>query len=325
MPLARPPTVAKTPAACVVLTAGTRLWRVHPRTWSGAEFNDVRSDPYFGGNRFDSTPDDPFHYLYAAVDPQTAVLETLVRGIPFDDKGKRMIRRSAVRDMRITAIELSQELKLISLLTTADLARVCQDEWLTSTHPAEYPQTRRWCQWLRSRSGWAQGMIWRSARSLDSQSLVLFGDRTPDPAVRVIQGSTIELDSADGAAWLNRLMQPYLISVRPPARSRHRNLAASPSRARENLALCASPAAPSGRRLSAPMNAARRRRCRRRLCFMLCLALGEMPVQPEYPGLHQGQLQTSGRICGRNLPEKRKTQSGIAEDNCGKMQSCERS
>ena len=155
MPLARPPIAAKMPPASVVLGAGTRLWRVHPRTWSGAEFNDVRSDPHFGGNRFDSTPDDPFHYLYAALDPQTALLETLVRSIPFDDKGKRIIRRSAVRELRITAIELRRDLKLISLLTTTDLARACQDEWLTSTQPAEYPQTRRWCQWLRSRSGCA--------------------------------------------------------------------------------------------------------------------------------------------------------------------------
>jgi hypothetical protein len=222
MPLARPPIAPKMPPASAVLRAGTRLWRVHLRTWSGAEFNDISSDPHFGGNRFDSTPDDPFHYLYAALDPQTALLETLVRDIPFDDKGKRMIRRSAVRELRITAIELGRDLKLISLLTTTDLARACQDEWLTSTSPAEYPQTRRWCQWLRSRSAWAQGMIWRSARCLDSQSLVLFGDRIPVLAVRVIPGTTIALDSVEGAAWLNRLMQPYLISVRPPAPSRGR-------------------------------------------------------------------------------------------------------
>jgi hypothetical protein len=231
------------PPAAVVLAAGTRFWRVHPRSWSGAEFNDVRSDPHFGGNRFDSTPDDPFHYLYAALDPQTALLETLVRGIPFDDKGKRMIRRSAVRELRITAIELGQELELISLLTTTDLARACQDEWLTSTQPAENPQTRRWCQWLRSRSGWAQGMIWRSARSLGGQSLVLFGDRIPVLALRVIPGTTIDLDSVDGAVWLNLLMQPYLISVRPPGRSRHHNLAAAPPRAWENLTLCTPSAA----------------------------------------------------------------------------------
>jgi hypothetical protein len=243
MPLARPPATPKMPPASVVLTGGTRLWRVHPRTWSGAEFNDVRSDPHFGGNRFDSTPDDPFHYLYAALDPQTALLETLVRGIPFDDKGKRIIRRSAVRELRVTAIELRRDLKLISLLTTTDLARACQDEWLTSTQPAEYPQTRRWCQWLRSRSGWAQGMIWRSARSLDSESLMLFGDRIPVLALRVIPGTTIDLDSVDGAAWLNRLMQPYMISVRPPAPSRRNNLSAARPRAEENLTLCTPSAA----------------------------------------------------------------------------------
>jgi hypothetical protein len=239
MPLARPPAAPRMPPASAVLAAGTRLWRVHPRTFSGAAFNDVRSDPHFGGNRFDSTPDDPFPYLYAALDPQTALLETLVRGIPFDDKGKRMIRRAAVRELRVTAIELRTPLRLISLLTTTDLARACQDEWLTSTQPAEYPQTRRWCQWLRSRAPWAQGMIWPSARSLGSQSLVLFGDRIPVPALRVVPGAAVELDSADGATWLNQLLQPYLISVRPPVRSRRTRPAPPVRLAPGKLTLCA--------------------------------------------------------------------------------------
>ena len=211
MPLARPPAAPKLPPASAWLPAGTRLWRVHPRSWPGDEFNDVRSDPHFGGNRFDSTPADPFPYLYAAVDPQTALLETLVKGMPFDDSGKRVIRRSSVRDLRLSAIELGQDLRLISLLTTTDLARASQD--------------RRWCQWLRARAPWAQGMIWPSARSLGSQSLVLFGDRIAPSALRVPPGSTIELDSADGAAWLNRRLRPYLISVRPPARPRRHDRA----------------------------------------------------------------------------------------------------
>src|SRR5579859_4196214 len=155
MPLAQPPAAAKISPRPARLAAGTCLWRVHRRCWSGTDFKEVTPDPHFGGSRFDSTPEDPFPYLYAALEAHTALLETLVRGIPFDNAGKRTIRRTAVQGRRLTAFEATQDLMLISLLTTADLARACQDEWLTQTRPAEYPQTRRWGQWLRSHTPWA--------------------------------------------------------------------------------------------------------------------------------------------------------------------------
>jgi hypothetical protein len=219
MPLARPPTAANASPSSVVLQAGVRLWRVHRKYRSGAAFNHVKSDPHFGGSRFDSTPDDPYPYLYAAPTEQTALLETLVRGIPFDDSGRRQIRRAEIAGYRITAIETAQDLTLISLLTTADLAAACQDEWLIQTSPAEYPQTRRWGQWLRSQASWAQGLAWPSVRNLGRPSVVLFGDRLPAGLIQVVPGSAVDLDSSIGAAWLNTQLAPYRISVRPPSRA----------------------------------------------------------------------------------------------------------
>jgi hypothetical protein len=206
-------------ASPVLLKARTRLWRVHKKHWSGADFKDVVSDSHFGGSRFDSTSADPYSYLYAAPGEQTALLETLVRGIPFNDRGARLVRRAAIAGYRMSALELADDLTLISLLTAADLAAAGQDEWLIHSSPADYPQTRRWAQWLRSQAPWAQGLAWPSARDIGRQSVVLFGDRCPAGALRAVPGTAVDLDDASGAAWLNARLAPYRISVRPPLRA----------------------------------------------------------------------------------------------------------
>lgn len=203
----------------LVLKAGTRLWRVHRKYWSGSSFKSVKSDVYFGGSRFDGTSADPYPYLYAAPGEQTALLETLARGIPFNDKGWRLLRRAMITDYRISSIEPVHDLTLISLLTTADLAAACQDEWLIHSTPADYPQTRRWGQWLRSQADWAQGFIWASDRDLGGRNVVLFGDRCPDDALRVVPGTSVDLDDAYGAKWLSKQLEPFRISVRPPPRA----------------------------------------------------------------------------------------------------------
>jgi hypothetical protein len=202
----------------VVLAAGTWLWRVHNKTRSCSDFKSAGSDPHFGGGRFDGTTADPYPYLYAAAELQTALLETLVRGVPFNDRGSRLIRRAAITDCRISAFGLTQDLTLLSLLTTPDLAAACQDEWLVHASPADYPQTRRWAQWLRSQAPWAQGLAWPSRRDLGRSAVMLFGDRCPGGALQPEAGSAVDLDDAEGARWLNTHLGPYRISVKPPAR-----------------------------------------------------------------------------------------------------------
>jgi hypothetical protein len=64
----------------------------------GSEFNATGSDGYFRGGRFDSTAEDRYSYLYAAPEQATALMESLVRTVPFDDHGHRLIRREAIRD-----------------------------------------------------------------------------------------------------------------------------------------------------------------------------------------------------------------------------------
>lgn len=216
MPLAAPPATAAVSPCPVPLLAGTTLWRVHRQHRGSTDFNSVQSDSHFGGGRFDSTAADSYPFLYAALERETALLETLGRSVPFDDRGQRKIRRAAVAQCRLSALRTAEDLILVSLLTTVDLATVCQDEWLVQAEPREYPQTRRWGHWLRAQAPWAQGFLWPSRRDLGRQALVLFGDRCPGEALHPLAGTSVELDSEAGARWLNSNLAPYRMSVRPP-------------------------------------------------------------------------------------------------------------
>jgi RES domain len=216
MPLAPPPARATTAPRLATLPVGTRLWRVHSRNRSAAAFKPVVSDALFGGGRFDSTPEDRFPFLYAASDTETALLETLVRSIPFDDHGHRLIRRASVAGCRISALRVTQDLKLVSLVTMQELADACQDEWLVQADPAEYPQTRRWGHWLRSQAPWAHGLRWPSRRNLGHHAMILFGDRCPGGSLGEEPGSAVDLDDGPGAGWLNAQLTPYRIRIKPP-------------------------------------------------------------------------------------------------------------
>lgn len=217
MPPVPPPSSPVAPHRAV-LPADTVLWRVHRQTRPVMAFNPVAVDPLFGGGRFDATSADSYPYLYAAPEVETALLETLVRGIPFDEKGRRHIRRVAIKGMRVSALRPGRDLTLVALRTHVDLAAVCQDEWLVHADPDSYPQTRHWAHWLRAQAPWADGFVWPSRRDLGRESVILFGDRCAAGELREVPGSAVDLDDRDGADWLNRRLDPYNIRLRPPPR-----------------------------------------------------------------------------------------------------------
>jgi hypothetical protein len=219
VPPVPPPPSAKVSPHWATLPADTVLWRVHKQVRRVTAFNPTGADPWFGGSRFDATSADGYPYLYAAPEQQTALLETLVRGIPFNERGRRLIRRAAVRGVQLAALQPARDLLLVALRTHTDLAAVCQDEWLVHADPPSYPQTRHWAHWLRGQAPRADGFIWSSRRDLGSDSLILFGDRCDERVLREVPGSAIVLDDADGAEWLNKRLAEYRISIRLPARS----------------------------------------------------------------------------------------------------------
>jgi hypothetical protein len=207
----------KVTPAIMRINPGTDLWRVHPRDRSATEFNQIVADDVFGGYRFDGTSADQYSFLYAASDCETALLETLGRDVPFDHKGLRLIVRQALYRQCISAISVIKPLSLISLLSGEDLAAVCQDEWLVQCDASEYPQTRRWGSWLRKQAPAANGIVWPSRRNISHRAIVLFGDRCTNVA-EVIAGTTVDLDTMEGAAYINTKLAAHHMHVHSPRR-----------------------------------------------------------------------------------------------------------
>jgi hypothetical protein len=198
--------------------AGTRLFRVHRRKRAATAFAPVVARSPFGGGRFDSLPGDEYPFFYAAFNERTALAEVLLRDIPFDEHGFRILPRAAIKTRRLSRIETTVDLTLLSLCSGTDLAAVCQDAWLIHAEQTEYAKTRHWAGWLRRQAPWADGFVWPSKRDVGEQALILFGDRC-DPDALGAAGPVVDLDGPSGEKWLNDKLADYRIIVRPSKRA----------------------------------------------------------------------------------------------------------
>ncbi len=214
---ARAPSIADMNPRHMLLPAGTSLWRMHDRDFLPTDFKATPAHPYFDGGRFDATPDDPFPYLYVGLTQETAVAEGLLRNARFDTDGFRFAPRAAVERRILSSIRTRTELRLISLISTVDLATVGQDNWLVDADEAQYALTRYWSGQLRRASPGAHGLTWQSRRDRPHQSILLFGDRCPMDALGRSSHGAIDLGTSDGIEWLNELMAPYRFVIAPPA------------------------------------------------------------------------------------------------------------
>ncbi|WP_107102063.1 RES family NAD+ phosphorylase [Streptomyces silaceus] len=201
------------------LPAGTRLWRLHRATRPSEQFNPVSADPHFGGNRFDGTSNDPYSYLYVAEDPTTALAESLLRSLEFDVETRmRLVPYAAVYGKSLSLLTTRRELTLVSLVTEADLAAVCQDSWLLEAEGDRYAKTRRWASEIRAQATDTSGLVWQSRRNRPGLALVLFGDRCCEEAlVEEHRGGVADLGSPAGVAEANRLLAPLRSAIVPPA------------------------------------------------------------------------------------------------------------
>ena len=162
------------------LPAGTRLTRIHSAAFDVTRFNPTVARSDLLGGRFDATPDDEYAFLYAAEDDATAVSEALLRDLPIDDRGARLLPRVRLSGLRISWLRTTLDMALVSLRSGGDLAAVGQDTWLTHSPAAEYAMTRRWASAVREWAPWASGLTWRSHREPEGFAYVFFDDRCPD-------------------------------------------------------------------------------------------------------------------------------------------------
>lgn len=202
-----------------LLPAGTVLWRVHHRNQQPNQFTDRPAHPYFGGGRFDGAADDPYPFLYAGATEPTALTEVLLRDIPFATDGYRILPRSGLRDRRLTALETTAELRMVTLETAQDLAAIGQTDWLVQAEPTEFAQTRFWARWLRTRSD-GQGLLWQSRRNRPDRAFVFFGDRCGADAFKPLPARCVPLDTPEGIAYLNELLGVYRVRLDPDPAAR---------------------------------------------------------------------------------------------------------
>ncbi|MGX4689402.1 RES family NAD+ phosphorylase [Streptomyces sp. JNUCC 63] len=210
-----------------VLPAGTELWRVHSTRRAATEFKPVPADLHWGGGRFchirDELSPDELPYLYAGLSPLTALCETLARDLRIRPDGWRRIKRPAVRDMALSKVVAAVDMPLVDLTDNVRLAAVRQDKWLVQSEAPDYPRTRRWGSWIRSQAPWAVGLRWPSRQDsgLVSGEVCALYEREDGPALlKPSSEPTLELNTRQGRDYVNSLLEPLLIRVEHPRRTR---------------------------------------------------------------------------------------------------------
>ncbi|MER6912780.1 RES family NAD+ phosphorylase [Streptomyces sp. NPDC000594] len=198
------------------LPAGSGLWRCHPTGCPAAGFNPVLSHRYFDGGRFDGTADDAYRFLYAAPEPLTALAETLLRDVPYSAAGTRVVPWVSAVQRSLTRLRVTEDLKLVRLVSQADLAAVFQDAWLLEGESDRYGATRYWAQEIRRYAPAAQGMVWQSRRNRPYHAVVFFSDRCEGEPVKAVEEQSYHLGTFEGVAKANRLLAPLRAMILPP-------------------------------------------------------------------------------------------------------------
>lgn len=216
MPYYPPPTHYSGTPHRYLLPINTKLWRIHSQKSDATEFTPHGSARRLYRGRFDGVPTDPYPAYNAGLEPSSFVADILLRGIPVSDKPYRTVRRVRVIGQRATAMRTTVELSVVSLLSTPDLAGVAQDRWLIAADECEYGRVGEWASWIRGKAPWAQGFIWPAGQDSVQQLVVLFGDRCTQSLFNPKPYYQVDLDSANGAAFLNGILVRHGARIMPP-------------------------------------------------------------------------------------------------------------
>ncbi len=195
------------------------MTRVHSAQFGVTDFNPTVARHRLRGGRFDATPDDPYGFLYAADDDATAVSEVLLRDLPLDERGARLLPRARLRNLRIGWLATTRDIQLVNLRSGRDLAAIGQDTWLTTGPASDYELTRAWASAIRDWAPWCGGLTWRSHREPEGFAYVLFEERMADECLAEVTsgvpltGEDQLLDDGIGRLYVERLLEEYRVAV----------------------------------------------------------------------------------------------------------------
>jgi transcriptional regulator with XRE-family HTH domain len=157
------------------LPTGTYLWRVHPRSVPAGQFAATRSSRC--------------EVMYLWRRDLTALLEELLRAVPFGTNGEERILSSERLDgMVLSVLRTTQILLLANMDEEPDLVGLWPPDGV-------------------------HGIEWPATRGLPESTIVLLGDRCPPNALSSLVDHSTELDDADNIGWLREILSPYGVRV----------------------------------------------------------------------------------------------------------------
>lgn len=173
---------------------GRPLFRCHSDHFGPTQFNPGRGSGRF--HPFRDARGVVVPTLYAAGDLEGALSETVFHNVAAKGPGKAL-RRVDLRSLVLSTLVCDRDLRLAQLfgfgLRRLNITRLT----LIEASKRQYPRTAVWAQGLHACNDRIDGLVWVSRQNDGTRSVILFGDRVPGLALRVL-GPSLSLESGPG-------------------------------------------------------------------------------------------------------------------------------
>jgi hypothetical protein len=184
--------------AIEVLAAGSALIRVYERRFGPFDFNPEDAVARFRPIRDASGAVVPT--AYGAHDQETAIAETILRGVSALNRGspRRRLFRLELDGLDMARLRAEKPLRLVRLhglgLTRLNLLR----EHLIDSPESEYYYTAAWAQTLYRHRSRPHGLVWTSRQNDTSRAFMLWGGTRVRPEWLQMEGDPVALDREPG-------------------------------------------------------------------------------------------------------------------------------
>ena len=131
----------------------------------------------------------PVHTYYAASSPECAYMESVLHDIPLSPPGQFDV--SELQYYHLAQVELHDPLDCVNFHTPYLPALGLTRAQLIDSLPACYAETRPWAEAAYRQQLGAQGIAYGSRRDDAARCLMLFGQRLPNPPLKVLQSGPL--------------------------------------------------------------------------------------------------------------------------------------
>jgi len=126
----------------------------------------------------------PVHTWYGASTPEVAYMESVLHDVPLSPPG--MFEVDRLRHFRLATVRMVEPLRCVLFHTPYLPALGLDRAQLIDSLPACYGETRAWAQAAFEQCPDAQAIGYGSRRNDEGRCVMLFGQRLPTPAFKVV-------------------------------------------------------------------------------------------------------------------------------------------